>query len=169
MLEENLNTCKLNSPLEKSLSKLNKLKDQKILLLIDHIRILSEYRKKIISKEKFTILWKESLINIALLDGIIKDFERNKNNDVIKRARYVRDKNKRYNIKKINGIPIKTFRQLTRDMFNSKLPKECKMCLSKEKLTIHHIRYKYPIELKDLMRLCRNCHSKLHKSRRESP
>lgn len=75
---------------------------------------------------------------------------------------YVRERNCRtkiYDGKKIDGIPIKTFRQLTRDLYNDVLPKVCKNCGSKERLEIHHLRYKYPLDIRDLVRLCRKCHS----------
>lgn len=42
------------------------------------------------------------------------------------------------------------------------LPKECVACGSKEDLHIHHKRYKYPIRITDLVRLCRRCHVEIH-------
>jgi 5-methylcytosine-specific restriction endonuclease McrA len=58
------------------------------------------------------------------------------------------------------------FRKLTRLLFNDKLPKECEECGVKDShavLHIHHLKYKFPIEREDLMRLCMSCHSFYHK------
>ena len=48
--------------------------------------------------------------------------------------------------------------KLTRLKYGDLLPNRCKECGSVEDLQIHHKRYSYPIELKDLVRLCRGCH-----------
>lgn len=50
------------------------------------------------------------------------------------------------------------FGRLTRILWDKELPKHCENCNSIDDLHIHHIQYKYPIERKDLKRLCRRCH-----------
>lgn len=77
-------------------------------------------------------------------------------------------KERKLNNIKVTGldIKIKDFRVMTVALFNKVLPKVCCKCGSTERLHIHHIKYKYPIEEKDLMRLCQSCHSKHHQSLR---
>ena len=43
----------------------------------------------------------------------------------------------------------------------------CCLCNSKHNLDVHHINYKnlYDVELKDLLVLCRKCHSNVHKNK----
>jgi len=50
------------------------------------------------------------------------------------------------------------FRSFTRIKFDPILPQRCQECGGKEDLQIHHIHYRSPIRLKDLVRLCRRCH-----------
>ena len=54
------------------------------------------------------------------------------------------------------------FTRLTRLLFDDMLPKECCFCKSGEDLEIHHIRYVYPLKIKDLVRLCKKCHIEEH-------
>jgi len=77
--------------------------------------------------------------------------------------------NKRSNESRLVSGKIKLgdFRQLTRILFDSELPRFCCHCGSKKKLHIHHIKYKFPIHKDDLIRLCQPCHAKWHKRLRE--
>lgn len=68
---------------------------------------------------------------------------------------------------KLKGKLLMQFDRLTRLMFKDKLPRICQECKAEEDLHIHHIRYVYPINPKDLMVLCRRCHILEHQ--REPP
>ena len=70
-------------------------------------------------------------------------------------------------LKNINGMSIDTFRQRTREVFNNRLPRECEYCGSTANLHIHHIRYRFPINEVDLLRLCKYCHSQLESKLRK--
>jgi len=53
---------------------------------------------------------------------------------------------------------LSEFGTLTRLSFDNILPRECFLCGSTRDLEIHHIRYIYPIQEKDIRRLCKRCH-----------
>ena len=54
--------------------------------------------------------------------------------------------------------------QIRIDLFNHR-GKQCELCLSKNKLEVHHLTYKniFNEEPEDLMILCKSCHKKQHK------
>lgn len=54
------------------------------------------------------------------------------------------------------------FGRLTRLMFDEVLPRRCYVCGAIEDLQIHHMRYVFPIQEADLVRLCRRCHLAEH-------
>lgn len=62
---------------------------------------------------------------------------------------------------------IKNIGELTRNLFNDKLPKYCEKCGSTKDLNIHHKRYTYPIIKSDLVRLCHKCHVETHNELRK--
>jgi hypothetical protein len=147
--------CRLNGELEKSLSLLNKIKDEKLKLYQQYIKARNN--------EDITKL-KSIFILMQQLDYEQKIAEEKKNKAILQRIENKKINSQPNKLRKIDGISIKTFRELTKVLFDSKLTKRCEKCGGYGKLTIHHKRYKYPIELKDLQRLCRSCHSKLHKN-----
>lgn len=61
------------------------------------------------------------------------------------------------------------FCKLTKMFFDDVLPKECYVCKSTEDLQIHHIRYCYPVQEKDIVRLCRRCHVLEHQKITPTP
>jgi hypothetical protein len=69
-----------------------------------------------------------------------------------------KDKIKKYREKnKLVEIIRKQTRKYKKDYF-------CSICGSSEKLQFHHIRYKIPVEKKDIQTLCNKCHNEIHKN-----
>jgi len=163
MIIEGKVCCKLYGELEVTLSKLNNLKDCKIALLIEYFNIQRSYRENKISSSEFEIKAKDILSDMKQIEKMIEEYSIRKNKAVETRDKNSNNRNKDYFNRKIDGININTFRLLTKELYSDKLPNECIKCSSKDKLHIHHLRYKYPIELKDLVRICASCHSRLHK------
>lgn len=149
--------CKLIGQVEISLSRLNNIKDKKLAL----------YPKYLLVKGKGNIdLIKEIILEMRELDKDQEEWEDKRNNAIYQRLINKREM-QLHQTKKIDGINIKVFRALTIQLYDKVLPKVCLHCGSKERLTIHHLRYKYPIDPKDLVRLCRSCHSKLEQKIRK--
>lgn len=65
-------------------------------------------------------------------------------------------------LEKLKGKLLSEFDRLTRLIFHELLPKRCEICLTTSDIHIHHLRYSFPIEKNDLIRLCRKCHIREH-------
>jgi hypothetical protein len=157
--------CNLYGEMEKTLSKLNRLKDTKISLIMDYNQYCREYREEKINVMEFYNKCQELLTNMRNVEEEIYKYEQLKNKAVEQRVKNNDNKSKSYFNRKIDGININIFRSLTKELYNEILPKVCYRCGSTYKLHIHHLRYKHPIEIKDLVRLCASCHSRFHKGK----
>lgn len=155
--------CECVNKLECALSNLYWLQKEQFALCVDLSNVLTRFINGSISFNAMTHqsnYLKESISNIQTFID--------KNKDDMNLAIYQRIKNKRlrlndsYYNRKIDNVSMKTFRDLSLQLYDHLLPKFCSQCGSIDKLHIHHLRYSYPPEFKDLVRLCSVCHSKLH-------
>jgi len=156
-------SCKTISNLEDSLFNLYWLQKKRIELSIQLSNNLVRYINKTIS---FSELSANELMLHSEIDKIDEQIELYKNHMnyyIAQREHREKNKPKKSMKGRIKGMTKDTLRRITIDLFDSKLPKECYVCGSKNKLHIHHINYRFPIELSDLKRLCSSCHSKHHK------
>lgn len=71
------------------------------------------------------------------------------------------ESNKVEMLNKVEGSLRLHLNKLTRILFNH-VPKICEVCGGTEYIQIHHKRYTYPIEKKDLMWLCEKHHIEEH-------
>ena len=74
--------------------------------------------------------------------------------------------NKKEMIEKVEKAMIPLLNKLTRILYDHQIPKRCENCGATEDLHLHHIRYTYPIDRKDIKRLCRQCHVLEHQKTR---
>ena len=65
-------------------------------------------------------------------------------------------------LNKLNGKLLGEFDRLTRLLYDEQLPKYCEICGGIIDLQIHHMSYIYPIAKKDIIRLCKRCHTLEH-------
>jgi hypothetical protein len=78
---------------------------------------------------------------------------------MLKKSKY--RNNRKYETVLVNEhINKRDFRVMTRILFSHLLPKVCSRCGTDKDLTIHHLKYSYPIKMEDLLILCRRCHGK---------
>ena len=124
------------------------------------------------------------MVRVVLISkDLIKERERRRKDKVLYRQRHpekIKEQRKRYLDRKVrkriesepdyfktlSGKLLGEFDRLTRLLFDNQLPRYCEICGGITDLQIHHMSYIYPIEKKDIIRLCRRCHilehQKLH-------
>lgn len=155
-------SCSICNDLEKSLSCLYWLQKDQIALSIDFANVLTRYINHTLS---YSDMSKQCSYIKERIDTIQVKIEKHK--DLMNYSIYKRNQNKKRNVdsysnRKINNVDIKTFRELSQQLYSHLLPDQCSKCGSKDKLHIHHLRYEYPPQLRDMIRLCAKCHSKHH-------
>lgn len=131
--------------------------------------------KQKISFEKFAELQQgygiETKNNEEEYSKEVKEFTILANKYLLSRYRVYSDTNVSYANERMIGerMGVNAFRKLTRDLFGNVLPRYCSICGSEEKLEIHHKEYRLPLQVGDLMRLCKSCHLKIHKNKKDRP
>lgn len=167
-MDEEIIKCKLNGELEKSLSLLNRIKDEKLEVYRELLDNKNKYYQGLKTREQVLESSKLLFENMQLLD-IEQDVAEKKRSDAIyKRIANRKNNINKYSKRKVNGVDMQTFRELSLQLYSKLLPNYCSRCHSTERLHIHHLRYRYPPELKDMVRLCAKCHTTHHAQLRKN-